>query len=334
MADIKLKELLRKYLDGSATPEEQKLVDDWYETLSEKEEGTLTDYERVDLRNEYWRGLKHDMRRYSVSNRGAWPLLGVAASVAIIFCAVVFFMRTGSPQTTRPVAVTSADDNLLENNTAAVRKVYLPDSSMVALTPGSYIRVAPAFNVTTREITLTGEAFFEISRDEQKPFYVIANEVTTKVLGTSFTVKAYPYDKDITVAVKSGRVSVYTHERRGLGGHQSGSVVLVPNQQIVYKREEGTVLKALVEKPQVIIPEDEVKKIRFEGMPVAEIFKALEKMYGVDIEFTEADFEKCTMTTSANGKDLYERIDVICEITGATYKIDEMRIRIEGPGCN
>src|SRR5690606_28024749 len=97
--------------------------------------------------------------------------------------------------------------------------------------------------------------------------------------------------------------------------------------------QDRKVARALVNDPKIIISREEVEKIRFEGAPISDIFRALEKMYGVEILFDETKFSDCTITTSVDGKDLYERIDVICEITGARYSVEETRIIIQGTGC-
>jgi hypothetical protein len=204
----------------------------------------------------------------------------------------------------------------------------------VTLSPGSSLRYTDTFNNRDRRVQLSGQAFFEIFHNQQKPFYVFANEVVTKVLGTSFSVEAYPDGKDITVSVKSGKVSVYTRGDTDSALAESEKVILTPNQKAVYSRSENKVSRMLVRNPDIVIPQEEAKKIRFEGASASEIFVALEKMYGVEITFDEGKFSNCFLTTSVKGNDLYERIDVICDIIGATYAVEGTTIVISGAGCN
>jgi len=201
------------------------------------------------------------------------------------------------------------------------------------LQPGSKIRYDHAFNKKPREIYLEGEAFFEVKRDETRPFLVYTHEVTTKVLGTSFTVKALREDKNITVAVKTGRVSVYAHATSQLQSN-ANETILTPNQQIVYNRTANTVSRMLVENPLAIVPAEEIKRMHFEEASVSEIFKALEKVYGVDMVFDEKLFSACTLTTSISDETIYDRLDIICKAIGATYSVEEFQIEIDGPGCN
>src|SRR5690606_40982760 len=87
--------------------------------------------------------------------------------------------------------------------------IILADGSKVTLYPGSEIRYTSDFNIFTREIHLKGEAYFEVASDKNKPFLVYANSVVTKVLGTSFLVKAKENETDVEVLVdrKSTRLN-------------------------------------------------------------------------------------------------------------------------------
>ena len=73
--------------------------------------------------------------------------------------------------------------------------------------------------------------------------------------------------------------------------------------------------------------------MRFEEAPVTEIFKALEKVYGVEIEFDEEQFSACRLTTVINKDDLYGRLDIICNVIGTSYILQADRIVINGAGC-
>lgn len=335
MPDIKIGELLKKYLEGRATPDEQKLVDDWYNSLStDNEKVRLSDDERALLRANYWKSLKEKVYARPSKSLYLWPGYATAAAVAAIVVMVFFFVPRFHSEDSDISLHSASDMTSIVNKTSVIREVKLPDGSLARLSPGSVIEIDKEFNVEDRKISISGEAYFDILRNETKPFYVFANEVVTKVLGTSFSVTAYPNDGEITVAVKSGKVSVYTDEERFPAVPEEEKIILSPNQQAIYNRRERKVFRTLVEEPQVVISEEEVKKIRFEGVAVSEIFKALEKMYGVEIDFEEERFSTCSITTSVTGKELYERIDVICEITGATYTLEDTRIRISGTGCN
>jgi hypothetical protein len=74
--------------------------------------------------------------------------------------------------------------------------------------------------------------------------------------------------------------------------------------------------------------------MRFEDAPLKEVFDAIEKIYGVDIEYDQDQFAFCTITTSVSGGGLYNRMDIITSTIGAQYELDENRIIVKGTGCN
>lgn len=330
-----MKVLLKKYLDGKATLEEQKLIDEWYESLSSEEDNILSSEERVVLREGYWSILRERIRQTGPSSRILWPkILGIAASITAIMMVSIFYFESNVVEVKLTGGIPTESVYDVSNKSGVVRKVMLPDSSEVELFPGSTLKLAGDFNVHDRRVTLSGQAIFDVTRKEDKPFFVYANEVITEVLGTRFTVTAFADDPNITVAVKSGKVSVYTQSAKDSGLPQREKIILTPNHQAVYKRVKHEVSRALVAEPELIISEEEVKNIRFEGESVYTVFKAIEKMYGVEIDFDEDVFSKCLITTSVSGEDLYGRISVICNIAGATYKIEDTKIVVTGSGCN
>jgi ferric-dicitrate binding protein FerR (iron transport regulator) len=87
-------------------------------------------------------------------------------------------------------------------------RITLLDGSVVTLKDGSRLNLKNNFSGNTREITLEGEAFFEIAHNPKKPFIIHTGSVKTTVLGTSFSIKAIPGETSITVAVTEGKVKV------------------------------------------------------------------------------------------------------------------------------
>lgn len=340
MPEREMRELLEKYLNGSATPEEVGRVDRWYEAMRNKEASAdLTDDERRELRDIYWARLRKGMNGGRPKQRYLWGRISAVAAAFMGAIAVAYFILPIFNSSTESQLVRSnsllpeSEVNIIDNTTQAVRHFSLSDGSTVSLHPGSRLGIANDFDQDARRVTLSGRASFKVARDESRPFYVIADEVVTKVLGTSFTVVAYPGQGEITVEVSSGAVGVYAHQGVTVDDLTDG-VIIKSNQQAVYSRMDKKVSRMLIKEPKVVISEKEINRIRFDGTAVSEIFRALEKMYGVEIVFDEAVFSECSMTTSVSRNDLFEKIDVICEITGARYTVEDGRILIHGTGCN
>lgn len=328
--------ILRKYLQGDATTEEKKLIDAWYASMEKHvSDPELPDESEWELR--YWATLhahaKNSKKKDKSKRLLPWHYAGIAASVVVMVVASFFFIEY--PDDDKQVTSDGETSSLkyITNTTQATQIIVLPDSSEVALEPESRLKFSSVFNRTEREVYLEGEAFFNVTHNANLPFLVHANEVTTKVLGTSFIIKAIEHEQQITVVVKTGKVSVYTNREKEKKYLPSEEIILTPNQQIVYDKKEKEISKALVKAPRVILPEEEVRRMRFEEAPVADIFKALEKAYGVDIEFDESIFSSCELTTVISDEDIYSRLNIICNAIGTSYTLEEDKIVIKSSGC-
>jgi transmembrane sensor len=340
MTHDQFQELLKKYRQGTCLPDEQKVVDDWYAAIESEQNLLLTSEQETELKNRYWRNVNEHIQSKKLRARRhillSWPSVAVAAS--LVFAIGAFFYLQPR-ETTKPIVSISPKEiksskKVIHNKGVEPTHVALADGTQIVLRPGSKISFLEAFDKPKREIFLEGEAFFEVAHDVNRPFFVYTNEVTTKVLGTSFTIRALPKDKNITVAVKTGKVSVYTHQDVSKERSKPSETILTPNQQIVYNREENKVSRMLVSVPEIIKPKEEVRRMRFEEASVIEIFTALEEIYGVDIVFDEKLLAACTLTTSISDGTIYNRLDIICKAIGATYTVEETQIVVSGLGCN
>ena len=96
----------------------------------------------------------------------------------------------------------------------------------------------------------------------------------------------------------------------------------------------GYVARRIVEKPQPMVSAEEMERLRFEEAPLQDVLEAIEKVYGVHIDYDADKFSSCTLTTSVSGGGLYNRMDIITSAIGAHYELKEDRIVISGTGCN
>ncbi|MCF0058159.1 FecR family protein [Dyadobacter sp. CY356] len=230
-------------------------------------------------------------------------------------------------------------DKLTEksNSTSASILVTLNDGSKITLAPASTIRYPENFANKKREVYLAGEAFFEISKDSDRPFFVYANELVTKVLGTSFRIKAYKTSKEVTVEVKTGRVSVFAQSdpdiKNKTANHELEGIVLSPNQKIIYARDQIRMVKTLVEEPEIVIPKAQIPQFIFEDTPVTDVFDSIAKTYGIDILYDEQSLKGCPLTAILDNQTLHEKLTIICKAIEANYEILDGQIIIKGGGC-
>lgn len=208
----------------------------------------------------------------------------------------------------------------------------LPDGSTVQLSPRSRLSYAADFGQATRIIYLLGEATFDVARNPEKPFYVHANELVTKVLGTRFVVKAYEQDRSVMVTVQHGRVSVYRNKpdrEQALTG-----VLLTPNQQVVFTRQTEQFTKTIVSAPVLVQGEKSGKDLFvFDETPVAKVFERLEKAYGIDIIYNRDVLTGCQLTASLTDENLFQKLDAITQSIDATYELVDGQVVITAKGC-
>lgn len=139
-------------------------------------------------------------------------------------------------------------------------QLILPDGSKVWLNAGSKLRYSFQFNQLIREVYLEGEAFFDVSKNKNKPFFVKTMGVTIKVLGTVFNVKAYPNDKVIETSVQRGIVQVISNSTLSKGVQK---VFLHANQKATYIKMIGEILGSQVSNKSIgkVIKKDSLENI-------------------------------------------------------------------------
>ncbi len=264
-----------------------------------------------------------------------------AAFVIILAAGLLYYYfvssRSGLPSTAQTESV-AARQVVKENHSSSPLQVMLPDGSQVTLQKNSLLRYPSTFSETRREVYLSGEAFFSVIRNPNKPFLVYAKELTTRVLGTSFRVSAYESEKQITVEVKSGKVSVYASEdtasRQAAPKPAFQEVILTPNQKVVYSREEVRIEKKLVENPVLTIPKQEAAQLVFEDAPAPKVFDALEKAYSIEIVYDREVMSHCPLTATLSDEPLFDKLAVLCKAIEARYELTDGKIVIHSKGCN
>lgn len=327
MSPQEIDEILQRFLNNESTPAEKEMVEEWFSAIG-KEEKPLTPATRQALQKKLWSSLPIERPRPQ-HRYGYWAR--IAASVLLLaVCSFYIYQHFIIPVTGRTVADV-ASDRVVVTSGDVEKRVTLSDGSVVTLKQHSEIRFPSVFG-DKREVSLSGEALFEVARNVHRPFLVYANEVTTRVLGTSFVIKAYARDQEVTVAVKTGKVSVYTAQCAD-GAANKQEIILTPNQQIVYHRNESQTEKMLVSDPQTVVQQS-TQKLSYANVPVTTIFRELEERYGIPIQFDEQVLSGCTLIyADLTDEDFYGQIDIICNALGARYKKSASSIVIEAEGC-
>ncbi|RVT73089.1 FecR family protein [Flavobacterium sufflavum] len=232
------------------------------------------------------------------------------------------------------------EDGLLEqiNNSNKPQIVTLSDGSSVLLQPKSKLSYPKIFTGNERNVYLSGEAFFEISKNPKKPFFVHANEIVTKVVGTSFRIKAYANQSNVEVLVRTGKVKVKSE--KAIRNSSQEEIVLLPNQALRFTRKDQTFDKItdITMDKSISSSVKSIEQLSFEftDIPVSQIFKTIEQAYSVEIDFPQQELEKCHLTTSLSDQPLPEKLKIICKSIGnnSSYTMNGNQITILSKGCN
>lgn len=198
-------------------------------------------------------------------------------------------------------------------------RITLPDGSLVNLNSGSSLSYPEHFSNNERAVNLTGEAFFQVMRNEEKPFIVKSKNLTTTVLGTSFNINAFDSISN-SVAVVSGRVKVEN-------SHQA--MILNPNQQT--RNVNGTLKMEEINARKIVGWTQGV--LRFEDSALKNVIKSLERWYGVKFKLKNSELEECKFTGQFQNEKLINVLNVLQEALGITYEVKSKEIIITGKGC-
>lgn len=218
------------------------------------------------------------------------------------------------------------------SNTAKKSKMILMnDGSLAVLNPGSEIRFPFSFHKSKkdRDVYLQGEAFFEVHKDPSRPFLVHSQNMITRVLGTSFTVKAYRDASEFKVVVNTGKVWVYDQRTNPVAEKKDLVIALVPNQQLTYRPKVFQFKKDTVITPSLLSKDVAKKEFNFTNIPLSTVISKLDTAYGIQIEYNEETLGKLRITASLAERPLNEKIKLICRAINANYNFIDGRIIID-----
>jgi transmembrane sensor len=209
----------------------------------------------------------------------------------------------------------------------------LPDGSVVTLNAGSKITIDASYGVSTRDIYLQGEAFFDVKHDKATPFIVHTPAMDIKALGTSFNVKAYPCEKSIEASLVKGLVEVT------LKDEENRKVLLHPNQKIEWKYAGNERRVAAIMNKKTASPEDLIQsltktnggdlkeiawtenKLVFADDSLEDIAVLLGRWYGVNIEFADDAIRNYRFTGEYEKEELATVLSFLKESKNFNYEI-------------
>lgn len=306
-------EAFRQYLQQKELPElEQLMQADWENNpaLQTKIDPALSQEMLQNIKQTIT--IEAPVRR--LVPRRSWQ---VAAAIAllVISTAVIWWQLGGI--TPKPT--------LVVNDSNAVKKVELQDGSTIWLNQQTEL----TYLITRRKrnLTLKGEAFFEVSKDPKRPFSVQTGDMTTTVLGTSFNIEAFPEDERVEVSLVTGKVAVKIEK-----GGASKNWEMTPGEQLQYLPVANEVTRG------TFLTKDETAwregQLVLQKMPLTTALRQISRFYNTELQFDTLQLKKCIVTSTFDkNNSIDDVLDVLLFSNDLTYQKKGATYTIEGTGC-
>lgn len=320
-----IRQLFAKYLADECTPEEKSAIMAFFDQEGNEE------YVRTLIREEFGKDIRvgeesvgavqdvyHHFepvtgKKNAPRFRMQWPAAlrpAIAAAwIGVLICAafIVYIYY--------PARTASGPEFSMVTALGERKMVKLDDGSVVWLNAASRLTYPGRFTGDVREVTLEGEAFFDVARKEDQPFVIKSGALKTTVLGTSFNIRAYREDKTMSVAVVTGKVRVSSQE---------AELHLEPNQQAVFDKKQHKLDK----REEMFMSEMVSWKegmLRFRNTTFPEVAAVLKRTRGMEISY-DSRLENCPIVhADFDENDSLESIlgTLMLAVNGSVEKTDD-----------
>ncbi|WP_256009258.1 FecR family protein [Desertivirga xinjiangensis] len=322
MTENNRRKILKKYINQQCSSAELKVVRQLLKRRSGKAElerlldedwAGFSDSETADETLIRWKSRFFYQKRLNerFKSKNLYSFISYAAAACVVLACFTLFWQSKVNRYSETKSV-----KLIEKyNPAGQRsKILLPDSSVVYLGPASCLSFPEEFNESKRELSLEGEAFFEVRKDVKRPFTVHTGRVRTRVLGTSFKVDSR--ERDVIVSVATGKVRVSVTD----GTKTTPLAELLPGSRISFNQLSRVSIGDTVAPYELVAWKE--GKIFFNNTPLKSIAEQLQYWYGVKILVNDAELEKYRFTLSVNAmQPLGHVMEIIASTANINYSI-------------
>ena len=328
-------DILIRYINGMLTEEEAAEVKNWRAASLENEKLLEQVYftAQVASRLKVMRTVNPDealsrfkSRIHKKEKRLALrQVLGVIQRAAAVLFIPVFllsaylFIQQGQGNV-RTLAV--------RTNPGVVSAFDLPDGSKVWLNANSELRYLSDFNADTRTVELTGQGYFEVTKNAHKPFIVKADkDYSVEVLGTSFNVSAYKDESMIETTLVEGSVKLNV-----VSGGKRMTQMLKPNEKAEYQKGAGKIKVFDVNTEYDTAWKN--GEIIFRNHPMDKVLKTLERHYHEVFEVKDNEILKSIITARFKDEQLPQVLEYLKLASGIQYAIHKPTVKDSGSGTS
>ncbi|HRP57338.1 FecR domain-containing protein [Agriterribacter sp.] len=264
---------------------------------------------------------RHRLKRVSIA----------AASIAVCMLTVylVGYKTGGKKEVAKQEIRAPAVE--VSTGTAQRKTVRLPDGTQVWLSPSTVLEYPSAFGGGTREVKLSGEAFFEVAHDARNPFIITSDNIQTKVLGTSFNIQAYHNQKKIAVMVVTGKVKL---SNLGAMHDKIENVEIAANQKAVFDKNTDRFIK---EDADTVAAPNMLKRKEgefvYKNERLQKLIDDLQEYFGVNIQVAR-EIRECKVTANFYvTDDLQDTLEPIAISVNGDLQKNNNEFFINGKGC-
>jgi transmembrane sensor len=190
-------------------------------------------------------------------------------------------------------------------------KLELPDGSTVMLNGGSSIKYAENFEDTARQVELSGEAFFNVAKNQEKPFIVKTNKLNIRAIGTAFNVRAYPEEKNTETALVEGVVKI---------GAENLKPEIMNEHHVAFYENENQKLEIRETNTDVFTAWMQGKLI-LRNTSMNEVTRLLARWYNIDFVIKNPEIQQYSFTATFRNENIYQVMDLLKLATPIEYKI-------------
>jgi ferric-dicitrate binding protein FerR (iron transport regulator) len=338
-------DLLEKYFDGTCNEQEMAMINSWYASFQHTPDDIsgLPEKEQQLFKALMWENIKFNINAAENENIVSLrpkrshlrSVIYWLSGVAAVLIAVFFVRLKTSPTGTS--SKTIIDQRLVFTNTSgAIKQITLSDGSRVWVSPNSTLTYLKTFEKLSRKVSLSGEAFFEVTKDHKRPFSIYTGNVITKVWGTSFRIRAYAADKTTRVDVVTGKVSVtvagkgaaQVNDTKAIIADSGNGVMLLPNQEAVYDKPTDN-LKKNMEIKDLSIGMWKKTSLSFNNTPLRDVFRVLNKSFNVNISSADESINTDNLKADFTNENLPTILEILKKTLNVTYRVNGNQFVLE-----
>lgn len=265
--------------------------------------------------------------------------------IAAVFIFAFFLGRILPSRETPPVQTKIVSYTEIKAPYGSKSEIRLPDGTLVILNAGSVLKYSNEFNTDNRDISLVGEAYFKVAKNEKIPLIVNAGTINIRAVGTEFNIKAYDEEGTIETTLIEGKVEITSE---GKDDSQDQFVDLVPNQKAIFiKNEESFILEKLKTRDSVLVrpvqavnnkflisPKVNVNqivawtegKLILRGENLENLCVELERKYDVKFIFSDEEIKKYRFTGVLLDETLEQVLNVIKLTAPIHYTLERKNV--------